>query len=113
MSNASRIVMDLGKSIVIKGDLIASEDLTLYGKMEGSVTLHGGHTLTIGRHAEINAAIDAKAVVIQGTVTGNVTAREKVEIQVTGSLSGDVSSPRIAIADGASIRGKVHVMQAT
>jgi cytoskeletal protein CcmA (bactofilin family) len=109
MSNAGRIVMDLGKSIVIKGDLIASEDLTLYGRMEGSVTLHGGHTLTIGRFADIRAAIDAKAVVIQGTVTGNVTAQEKVEIQTTGSVSGDVISPRLAIADGASIRGKVDV----
>lgn len=108
-----RIVMDLGKTIVIKGELIASEDLTLYGKMEGRVTLEGGHTLTIGRFAEINAAIDAKAVVIQGTVNGNVTAREKVEIQMTGSVAGDVSSPRLAIADGASIRGKVHVMQRT
>jgi cytoskeletal protein CcmA (bactofilin family) len=106
-----RIIMDLGRSIVIKGDLIASEDLTLYGQMEGSVTLQGGHTLTIGRFADIRAAIDAKAVVIQGTVTGNVTAREKVEIQTTGSVSGDVSSPRLAIADGASIRGKVHVQQ--
>ena len=57
------------------------------------------------------AAIDAKAVVIQGTVTGNVTAREKVEIQTTGSVAGDVSSPRLAIADGASIKGKVHVQQ--
>ena len=103
--------MNLGTSIVIKGDLIASEDLTLYGKMEGSVTLEGGHTLTIGRHADIKAAIDAKAVVIQGTVTGNVTAREKVEIQTTGSVAGDVSSPRLAIADGASIKGKVHVQQ--
>jgi cytoskeletal protein CcmA (bactofilin family) len=103
--------MNLGTSIVIKGDLIASEDLTLYGKMEGSITLNGGHTLTIGRHADIRAAIDAKAVVIQGAVTGNVTAREKVEIQTTGSVSGDVSSPRLAIADGASIRGKVHVEQ--
>src|SRR5512145_1001897 len=112
MSNDNgRIVMDLGKSIVIKGELIASEDLTLYGKMEGSVTLHGGHTLTIGRHADIRAAIDAKAVVIQGAVTGNVTAREKVEIQPTGSVSGDVSSPRLAVADGASIRGKVNVEQ--
>ena len=104
-----RIVMDLGTSIVIKGDLIASEDLTLYGRMEGSVTLHGGHTLTIGRYADIRAAIDAKAVVIQGTVTGNVTAREKIEIQTTGSVAGDVSSPRLAIADGASLRGKVEV----
>jgi len=106
---SGRLVMTLGTSIVIKGDLSASEDLTLYGKMEGSVTLHGGHTLTIGRHADIRAAIDAKAVVIQGAVTGNVTARERVEIQTTGSVSGDVSSPRLAIADGASIRGKVHV----
>jgi cytoskeletal protein CcmA (bactofilin family) len=109
--SAGRLIMNLGTSIVIKGDLIASEDLTLYGKMEGSITLNGGHTLTIGRHADIRAAIDAKAVVIQGAVTGNVTAREKVEIQTTGSVSGDVSSPRLAIADGASIRGKVHVEQ--
>jgi cytoskeletal protein CcmA (bactofilin family) len=107
--SAGRLIMNLGTSIVIKGDLSASEDLTLYGKMEGSVTLHGGHTLTIGRHADIRAAIDAKAVVIQGAVTGNVTAREKVEIQTTGSVAGDVSSPRLAIADGASISGKVHV----
>jgi cytoskeletal protein CcmA (bactofilin family) len=105
-----RLIMNLGTSIVIKGDLIASEDLTIYGKMEGSVTLHGGHTLTIGRHADIKAAIDAKAVVIQGTVIGNVTAREKVEIQTTGSVSGDVSSPRLAIADGAIICGKVSVL---
>ena len=109
--SAGRLIMNLGTSIVIKGELIASEDLTLYGKMEGSVTLQGGHTLTIGRFAEINAAIDAKAVVIQGTVTGNVTAGEKVEIQTTGSVAGDVRSPRLAIADGASIRGKVHVEQ--
>jgi cytoskeletal protein CcmA (bactofilin family) len=109
--SGARLIMNLGTSIVIKGDLSASEDLTLYGKMEGTVTLHGGHTLTIGRHADIRAAIDAKAVVIQGAVTGNVTAREKVEIQTTGSVAGDVSSPRLAIADGASIRGKVHVEQ--
>jgi cytoskeletal protein CcmA (bactofilin family) len=108
---AGRLIMNLGTSIVIKGDLIASEDLTLYGQMEGTVTLNGGHTLTIGRYADIRATIDAKAVVIQGAVTGNVTAREKVEIQTTGSVSGDVSSPRLAIADGASISGKVHVPQ--
>ena len=40
-----------------------------------------------------------------------VTAREKIEIHTTGSVAGDVSSPRLAIADGASIRGKVHVEQ--
>jgi cytoskeletal protein CcmA (bactofilin family) len=103
-----RMIMDLGKSVIIKGELSASEDLTLYGQMEGSVTLPN-HTLTIGPHADIKAAIAAKAVVIMGAVTGNVTAGEKVEIQNTGSVTGDVVSPRLAIADGGSLRGKVQM----
>ena len=106
-----QVVMDLGKSVVIKGELSASEDLTLYGRMEGSITLPG-HTLTIGPHAEIKAAVTAKAVVIQGAITGNVTAREKIEIQTTGSVLGDVESPRLAIADGGSLTGKVQMPDA-
>jgi cytoskeletal protein CcmA (bactofilin family) len=103
-----KVVMDLGKSVTIKGELSASEDLTLYGQMEGSITLPD-HTLTIGPHADIKAAIAAKAVVIMGAVTGNVTAGEKIEIQNTGSVNGDVVSPRLAIADGGSLRGKVQM----
>lgn len=102
------VVMDLGKSVMIKGELSASEDLTLYGQMEGSVTLPD-HTLTIGPHADIKAAIAAKAVVIMGAVTGNVTAGERIEIQKTGSINGDVVSPRLAIADGGCLRGKVQM----
>jgi cytoskeletal protein CcmA (bactofilin family) len=102
------VVMDLGKSVMIKGELSASEDLTLYGQMEGSVTLPN-HTLTIGPHADIKAAIAAKSVVIMGAVTGNVTAGERIEIQNTGSINGDVVSPRLAIADGGCLRGKVQM----
>jgi cytoskeletal protein CcmA (bactofilin family) len=103
-----KVVMDLGKSVTIKGELSASEDLTLYGQMEGSITLPD-HTLTVGPHADIKAAIAAKAVVIMGAVTGNVTAGEKIEIQNTGSINGDVVAPRLAIADGGSLRGKVQM----
>jgi cytoskeletal protein CcmA (bactofilin family) len=102
--------MDLGKSVVIKGELSASEDLTLYGQMEGSVTLPD-HTLTIAPHADIKAAINANAVVILGAVTGNVTARERVEIQTTGSVDGDVTSPRLAMAEGGCLSGKVQMPQ--
>jgi cytoskeletal protein CcmA (bactofilin family) len=109
-SPASKVVMDLGKSIIIKGDLSASEDLTLYGQMEGSITL-AGHTLTIGPHADIRAAINAKSVVILGAVTGNVTARERVEIDKSGSVTGDVMSPRLAMADGGCLCGKVQMPQ--
>jgi cytoskeletal protein CcmA (bactofilin family) len=99
--------MNLGTSMSIKGELSGSEDLTLYGHMEGSIRLPD-HTLTIGPNADIRAEISAKALVIMGTVTGNVTAAEKVDIRATGSLIGDLVSPRLAIADGGSVRGRVQ-----
>ena len=102
--------MDLGTSLVIKGELSGSEDLTLSGQMEGSVSLPD-HTLTIGPHADIRAEIVAKIVVIIGAVTGNVRAGEKVEIRATGSVTGDVASPRLAIADGGCLRGRVEMPQ--
>jgi len=99
--------MDLGKSVVIKGELSGSEDLTLFGQMEGSIKLPD-HTLTIGSDAEIKAEVSAKTVIIMGAVTGNVTAGEKVEIRATGSVTGDIASPRLAIADGGCLRGRVE-----
>jgi cytoskeletal protein CcmA (bactofilin family) len=103
---ADKLVMNLGKSVTIKGELSGSEDLTLYGRMEGSVKLPE-YTLTIGPDADIRAEISAKNVVIMGGVTGNVIAGEKVEIRATGSVTGDIASPRFAIQDGGAIRGKV------
>jgi cytoskeletal protein CcmA (bactofilin family) len=98
--------MDLGKSVVIKGELSGSEDFTLYGQMEGSIRLPD-HTLTIGPHADIKAEVSARAVVISGAVTGNVRAAERVEIQATGSVTGDIAAPRLAVAEGAVLSGKV------
>ena len=105
-----KLVMNLGKSVAIKGELSGSEDLTLYGQMEGSVKLPD-HTLTIGPHAEIKAEIAARAVVIMGAVIGNVTAGDKVDIQATGSVTGDIVTSRIAIADGGRLRGRVDMSQ--
>jgi cytoskeletal protein CcmA (bactofilin family) len=104
--------MDLGRSVVIKGELSASEDLTLYGHMDGSVKLPD-HTLTIGPDADIRAEVAAKAVVIMGALTGNVTASERVEIRATGSVTGDIASPRFAMVDGGRLQGKVEMPQAT
>jgi cytoskeletal protein CcmA (bactofilin family) len=107
MRPAEHVVMDVGKSVVIKGDVSASEDLTLYGRMDGRITVPN-HTLTIGPHADIRAEIVAKAVVILGAVTGNVTVAEKVDIRATGSAIGDIVAPRFAMADGGRLRGRVR-----
>ena len=105
---AEKVIMDLGTSMVIKGELSASEDLTLYGQMDGSVTLPN-HTLTIGPNADISAAITAKTVMIMGALTGNVRASEKIAIGATGSVIGDMVSPRLAIAEGGRLDGKLEM----
>jgi cytoskeletal protein CcmA (bactofilin family) len=109
-SSLDRNGVDLGKSVVIKGELSGSEDLTLEGQMEGKISLPD-HTLTIGAQAEVKADIAARVVIVIGTVTGRVTAREKIDIRSTGTILGDVVSPRLVIADGGSIRGKVEMPQ--
>jgi cytoskeletal protein CcmA (bactofilin family) len=105
---AENVVMNLGKSVMIKGELNASEDLTLCGQMEGRIAVLD-HTLTVGPDANIHAEIRASTVVIMGAVSGNITATTRVDIQSTGSVIGDIISPRIAIAEGGQLLGKVQM----
>ena len=88
--------MNIGKSVVIKGELNGSEDLTIEGQVEGKIELRQ-NILTIGPNGRIKAQVFAKAVIILGEVTGNVTATEKVDIRDNGSVDGDIASPRVAI----------------
>src|SRR4249919_2628290 len=109
-SSVDRAGVDLGKSVVIKGELSGSEDLTLHGQMEGKISLPD-HTLTVGAQAEVKADIAAKAVVIVGAVIGKVSAKDRIEIRSTGTITGDIVSPRLIIAEGGNLRGKVEMPQ--
>jgi cytoskeletal protein CcmA (bactofilin family) len=102
--------VNIGKSVVIKGELNGSEDLTIEGQVEGTIQLRD-HVLTIGANGKIKAQVFAKAVIVLGEVTGNVTASEKVEIKDNGSVDGDIVSPRVAIAEGAHFRGSVDMQR--
>jgi cytoskeletal protein CcmA (bactofilin family) len=102
--------VNIGKSVVIKGELNGSEDLTIEGQVEGTIQLRD-HVLTIGSNGKIKAQVFAKAVIVLGEVTGNVTASEKVEIRDNGSVDGDIVSPRVAIAEGAHFRGSVDMQR--
>jgi cytoskeletal protein CcmA (bactofilin family) len=105
-----RDVVNIGKSVVIKGELNGSEDLTIEGHVEGKIELRD-HVLTIGPNGKIKAELFAKSVVVLGEVIGNVSASEKVDIRENGSVEGDITSPRVAIAEGAHFRGSVDMAQ--
>jgi len=106
-----RDMVNIGKSVIIKGELSGSEDLTIEGHVEGRIDLKD-NVLTIGPNGKIKAEVFAKAVVVLGEVTGNVTASEKVDIRDNGSVDGDIASPRVAIAEGAHFRGAVDMQRA-
>ncbi len=100
----------IGKSIVVKGELRGSEDLTIQGQVEGKIALKQ-HVLTIGTHGRIRAQVLAKSVVVLGEVIGNIEATEKVAIRDEGTVEGDIKAPRVAIAEGAKFRGGIDMQQ--
>jgi cytoskeletal protein CcmA (bactofilin family) len=98
----------LGRSLLIKGEVIGSEPLYIDGRVEGSIQL-AGHRLTIGHHGSVVANIEADEVVIMGSVKGNVQCTERLDIRTEGSLVGDVAAQRISIEEGAVLKGSVEV----
>jgi len=102
--------VNIGKSVVIKGELTGSEDLTIEGHVEGKIELRQ-NVLTIGPNGKIKAQVFAKSVIILGEVTGNVTATEKVDLRDNGSVDGDIAAPRVAIAEGAHFRGSIDMQR--
>src|SRR5688500_12265189 len=106
-----KTAVNIGKSVVIKGELNGSEDLTIEGQVEGKIELRQ-NVLTIGPNAKIKAQVFAKSVIILGEITGNVAATDKVDIRDNGSVDGDIAAPRVAIAEGAHFRGSIDMQRA-
>jgi len=102
--------LSVGKSVVIKGELSGDEDLTIEGRVEGTIELRN-HVLTIGLNGHVDAQVVAKSIVVLGRVTGNLTATEKVDIREQGSVEGNIMAPRVAIVDGAEFRGSVDMQR--
>lgn len=99
---------NIGKSVIIKGELSGSEDLTIEGQVEGKIELRQ-NLLTIGPNAKIKAQVFAKTVVVEGQVHGNISAGERIDIRDKGVVEGNLASPRVSIADGAHFRGSIDM----
>jgi len=101
-------VANIGKSISIRGDLTGNEDMVIEGQVEGKVELPNNQ-LTIGTNGKVKAEIHAKSVIVVGHVMGNVTGLERVEIQGTGKVDGDVAAPKLIVAEGAQLNGSIQM----
>jgi cytoskeletal protein CcmA (bactofilin family) len=102
----------IGKSVIIKGELSGSEDLYVDGQVEGSIEL-SGNRLIIGPHGQVRANVNAKGVIVQGKLDGNIRASERAELTKSAIAVGDIITQRIAIEEGAFFKGKVDIQKDT
>jgi len=104
----SENLAQIGKSVVIKGELSGSEDLYVDGQVEGSIALKN-NSLTVGPNGQIKASVEAKGIVVQGKLDGNVIATDRVDLRKSAVVSGDIVTQRISIEEGAYLKGKVDI----
>jgi len=98
----------LGATLTIEGEITSDEDLQIDGKVRGPISLQG-RRLTVGRTAELNSEVTAGEVIVYGKLTGNIRARDRVEIKKDGSVIGDVTTTRVSIEDGADFKGRMEI----
>ena len=107
-SPTARTLACLGATIVVKGEISSDEDLQIDGKVEGNISLRG-HRLTVGRTAQLNSEINAREAIVYGNASGNLRARDRVEIKRDGQVIGDITTTRISIEDGAYFKGHIEI----
>ena len=94
----------LTRLLLVKGEITGQDDLTIDGEVHGKIRLTGGK-LIIGPQGRVTAEIEAPEVVVRGEVKGNIKAYDRVQIAATGKLTGEISTRRISIEEGAEVHG--------
>ena len=107
-SEGERRMATIGQSIVFKGELTGDEDLEIEGQVDGNVEL-SNHQLTVGANGRLRAEVNAKSIIVIGQVIGNLTATERIEIQATGVVEGDLKAPRLNVQEGAVLNGAIDM----
>jgi len=112
MQTAPRGNASIGQGIRIKGEVTGSEDLYMDGVVDGKLNLTNG-SLTIGPNGTVKADVNAREVIVHGRIDGKVTGRDKVQLMSTCHVTGEVQTERLAIEEGALLRGKVEAGRLT
>jgi cytoskeletal protein CcmA (bactofilin family) len=102
----------IGASVDFDGNLTCEEDLTIEGKLTGSIHLRDA-TLIVAQAARLEATIRAARVVVHGTVKGSISAGERIELAPSAKVTGDLSATQVVIAEGAQFSGRVDMARRT
>jgi cytoskeletal protein CcmA (bactofilin family) len=99
------------QGIRIKGEVTGKEDIFLDGTLEGKLDV-GNAVVTVGPNGKIKADISGREVIVRGQVEGKISGTERVQLWNSGRVVGEVRTERLAIEDGATLRGYVEAGKA-
>ncbi len=105
ISNGAKNV--LNSDVELKGTLKFTGELTFDGKLDGDINSDG--TLMLGDNAVVKGTVDVGSVVVRGKITGNVVAKDKIEIKAKTELFGDIRAAKLVIEEGVTFVGKSEV----
>ena len=97
----------IGTNITVEGTISGNEPVVVEGTVRGNVNLTGD--LLVGTKARVEATVHARNVVIEGKLTGDISADEKVELIASATVDGNIKAPKIVVAEGAKFRGNVDM----
>jgi cytoskeletal protein CcmA (bactofilin family) len=97
----------IASSIHIEGALQGSGEVLVFGKVTGTIDCSGG--IHVAARGSVAATVHGRSVVVAGTVKGDITADERIELEPSANVDGDMTAPRILIRDGATFRGQVNM----
>lgn len=104
----SRTTATIGATIQINGDVSGNEDVTIEGRVEGTINLKE-NVLTVGKDGQINATVNARAIFVEGKVEGDLKGGEQVVVQRTGNVRGNIVAPRVTLEDGCKFKGSIDM----
>ena len=108
VSTERRQVAWIGQGVTIEGTITSKQDIRIDGHVQGTIEV-GDQELVLGPNSDVKADVNARSVLVGGKLEGDVTVTERLQIQSTGVLLGDVVAPRLIIQDGGMLRGKADV----
>ena len=96
-----------GPDVVVEGKVTGNEPVAIEGTVRGSINLAAD--LVIGPRARVEATVHAKTVIVEGKLTGDVSADDRVELVASSTVDGNIKAPKIVVAEGAKFRGSVDM----
>jgi cytoskeletal protein CcmA (bactofilin family) len=110
-TNSSKTSL-ISQGMIIKGEISGTTDIDIYGAFDGTIALEGNN-VNIETSAKIKADVNAKTIRVNGSITGNLSASEKILVTGKGSVVGDINAGKIEIQDGGNVDGNISMKKTT